>query len=385
MIRRELTILVLSLLVLFVACIQQTPIDIEKTNKVGKIDSLIVRHAELEITAGRPRNTGDSPLLLLGQADNKRASFLVKFDKLPDSSVVESAEFHLITFSSLGDTVGEIRATAHRVLQDWQESEVTFETFANQFDPQVIAEATIVPADTDTVVFNLDPQLVTSWIDSTVENYGIYIKIEQGAFLKQFYSGNSVQNQPFLRVRYRRVGADTTLLAEFSPTADAFIFEETAPLPEGPLYVSDGDDYRTLLKFDLSSIPKYATINRAQLYLTIDSTRTFLSESDGHVFDIYRLTEASANPINAPLDSANAVNSTGGVALSSTRTLGLDITEQVQNWTFGLHDNFGMLLTSRRPERELYRVAFYSTKTDSTKAPYIKVYFTVPSDVQSGE
>ncbi len=385
MIKRELTAILLTGLVFLTACIQQTPIDIEKANKAGKIDSLVVRPPELELTSGKIVNTGESPLVLLGQADNKRASILVQLNKLPDSSIVESAELHLITFSSLGDTVGEARATVHRVLQPWEESIVTFEQFANQYDPQPMSETTIVPADTDTVVFRIDPQLMTSWIDSTVENYGIYIKIDQANFLKQFYSINSVQKQPFLRVRYRKIGTDTTLLAEFTPTADAFIFEETEPLPEGPLYVSDGDDYRTLLKFDLSVIPKFATINRAQLVLTIDSTRSFLSESDGHVFDVFRLTEVSMDPINAVLDTANAVNSTGGVALTSTEFLGLDITQQVQNWTFGLNENFGMLLVSRRPERELYRVAFYSTKTDSSKAPYLKIYYTIPADAQSGE
>ncbi len=375
----------LLLTVFWVACIEQTPIDIENEKNLARIDSLVIRPPVLEATAGKLQTTGDSPLLHLGQVDNKRASFLIRFENLPDSATVESAEIQLITFQTLGDTVGEIEATVHLPLVSWDESEVTFENFAGQFDPAPLTRFTLTPADTDTVHIALNKELVQSWIDSTRENFGLYVQTASGGFMKQLFSGNSTTSPPVLRLSYIPAGLDSAVTASFSSTADAFLFETITPLEAGPLYVSDGDDYRTLLKFDVSAIPEFATINRAVLTLTVDTTRSFLTENDGHVFDIFRLTAASTDPINAPLDSANAVNSSGGIAVTSTRQLNLDIGEAVQNWTFGSQENFGMLLVSRRPSRDLYRTAFYSTKMDSTKGPYLTVYFTVPSTNQSGE
>ncbi len=372
-----------GLLLSLASCINDTPVDIQNSKATGKIDSLVIRHPVLEKTAGKALNTGDSPLLILGQADNKNASVLMKFGKFPDSAVVESAELMLKTFQSLGDTTGTMQASVYRVTQSWDEKELTFESFGDQFDPTPITTVTLTPSDSDTVVVQLDPDLVTGWIDSTIDNYGIYIRVEEGRFFKQVFSGNSLQNPPRLQLKYHKINQqDTTLTADAQVEADVFIFKQLFPLEEGPLYVSDGDDYRTLLKFDLSALPKQATINRAVLKLTVDSTHSFLSKTDGHAIDLFRLTEESTDPNAAKLDSAQAINSVAQVAVAATRSLSIDVGSQVQSWSFGTNENFGMLVVSRRASRDLYRTAFFSSKMDSTKAPYLMVYFTVPPDVK---
>ncbi len=361
------------------ACIEQTPIDIENDTSIGKLDSLFISRPVVEATAGKPVNTGSSPLLLLGQADNKRASFLIKFRNFPDSVVAQSAQLRLINTITTGDSIGTIRATVHRVMAAWEETEITFAGFQNQFDPVPVGETVLAPADSDTVYISIDPDLVTAWIDSSIQNYGLYVTAEGGRFFKQFNSGNSVSGPPVLTITYAPPdNPDTTLTADAVVEADAFLFEVLNPPAQGPLYVSDGDDYRSLLKFDLAAIPQNATINQAILTLYVDSLNSFLNSKEGHMIDVYRLTQESLDPSTAEFDTANTINAAAAVVVDTTTVLNINITRQVQNWSFGLNENFGLMLVSRRPERELYRTAFYSARMDSSRAPRVRIVFTIP-------
>ena len=362
-----------------VGCISRTPVEAPESVSLGNVHTIEITAPAPETTATQVVVTGISPLMLLGEADNRRASFLMKFTNFPDSGEVVSAELTLINFMSLGDSVGQFEATAHAVLEEWKESEVTFELFNNQFDPDVIASATITPADSDTVIFNLSPELIAGWRDSSIANNGIYIQSHNATFLSHFVSRNSLDRFPVLRIGFKPVpGQDSVATWIAFSSQDAFIFERLAPVEDGWLYVADGEDYRSILKFDFSEVPKNATISRAILTLTVDSLNSFLAEDDGYLFDLYRLTEDNDDPLTAALDSSRALNSASISVTRASRTLEVDLRSQVQQWIFGNQFNYGMLLLSRRPERELYRMALYSTVKDSAQAPRIKITYTVP-------
>jgi len=375
---------ILAMLLGYIGCVHRTPVEAPESVSLGNVNTIEITAPVLEATAAKIVATGTSPLMLLGEADNRRASILIKFTNFPDSGEVVSAKLTMINFKSIGDSTGQFEASAHAVLEDWKESLVTFENFNRQFDPEELARATVTPADSDTVVFEFDPALIAGWRDSSITNNGIYIQPHNATFLSHLISRNSLDRIPVLRIGFKPIAGQDSVATWISlPTQDAFIFERLAPINGGWLYAADGEDYRSILKFDLSAIPKSATISRATLTLTVDSLNSFLAKDDGYVFDLYRLTEDSDDPLTAALDSSRAINKVSVNVTSASKTLGIDIRSQVQQWTFGNQFNFGMLLLSRRPERELYRAAFYSTAQDSAKAPKITITYTVPPTIQN--
>ena len=338
--------------------------------------------------------TGGGTFLYVGAGDNKSAATLVKFTNLPQSIQVNGAELELRSTSNMGIINGNVDVTIHKVNDDWVDSTVTADTFGNAFDPAIMSTFSFTVADTDTVVVPLDKTVIQGWIDGTIENHGLYIQAPGAAYFKRINSRLANDNRPVLRLFHEKEGVkDTTV---FTASDDAFVFNLQQEPVQGPLYVGNGLEHRSILRFDFSTIPRYANINLAILTLQIDTLNSFLSKDAIFTFSIDAITKAAGDPegvtlndFEDPFNDSLATRRTSLFAFSyavldTSETITVDLTPLMQNWTWNKYSNNGLVVVSRQNNLDLYRTAFFSKETRPEKAPSVKVYYTVPADNDPG-
>ncbi|WP_437717171.1 DNRLRE domain-containing protein [Sorangium sp. So ce448] len=115
-------------------------------------------------------NEGGSPYLHTGLSRGAEKNALYRFalDSIPYGATVESATFSTTLYSS---GTGEIRV--HRVNGAWEESTVTWSSFADGFEPAV--EATLVGASSGVATVDLTA-LVQAWVDGVHPNHGLLLE-----------------------------------------------------------------------------------------------------------------------------------------------------------------------------------------------------------------
>ena len=183
-----------------------------------------------------------------------------------------------------------------------------------------------------------------------------------------------------------------------APSADTRVLSVAPSLNEGSatllsVFDADGNTQRSLLLFDLSSIPSGQVIISATLVLSASIAHG--SNPSGRPMDLYRVgsswVEAEAtwsdrstgSPWTVPGIAGDAFGTTGvpGVSPYATSTANpsasgqtgtRDSTQMVQEWYSGSHANFGMLLLSS----SVNRLTFDSR--EGSISPVLRVTFEAP-------
>jgi len=372
-------------LFVFLGCTNDTPVssrfDLVGNNEVGLILQAEVPQPQVDSTAGKIINNGLSPLLQLGAFNNTESKILIRFSSFPAGATVRSASLILPTHHFLGDAP-DFEATAHRVTSDWQDTTVTNDNFNDAFDPAIIGRQMVAAKDSDSVFVALDNALVSGWIGGTTPNYGVLVQAPSATFAKQFHSRNSALGQPILRLAYTNNNVDST--KDVSAASDAFIFKVLLPPPVGPLYITHGTDFNSLLKFDLTSFPPEATVNRAQLILTVDLANTHLT-SDQMALRLMNIGKNSIDPLTATKDSTFQID--GIVVSDSTANVVFEIRAIMQSWLRAADDpnrlkNFGVVLEANSPDIDLQQLAIESKESNPALAPKLKIDYTLPPRIQ---
>ncbi|KAA3662792.1 MAG: hypothetical protein DWQ10_01595 [Calditrichaeota bacterium] len=370
--------LVLYLLVFMYSCTEQTPLPLSTDENAGEIKTVNFLANE-DFTSGPVMgNSGLSRYLYLGNVDGKQCAILMRFDNIPDSSEIISARLELISNDSIIVNTMPFDAVIYKSPQQFESLEVTSEVFPWNSWSEEMARATVSIADTDTVVFDLDKNWVQTWQDST-NNQGLVIATDAMDLARRFGSTSDAAVSPVLNLVYKMEAEtenDTVLLV---PTADTFIYQDGPELPDGPLYISTIDEYRTILRFDLSNIPDNATINEAELFLSIDSSNSFLT-SEGMIINAYRLDDDGNDPFTVAIDSSFSLDSDIGILPGDTTSV-FDLSFIVQQWTrqdTSSYDNYGLILFPRVKYNIFARVAFLNPDAEATKVPKLKIHYTIP-------
>ncbi|MEQ8175544.1 MAG: DNRLRE domain-containing protein [Syntrophomonadaceae bacterium] len=176
-------------------------------------------------------------------------------------------------------------------------------------------------------------------------------------------------------------------LRSSTPTQDAFVHEWYPDQNFGTIialftgqFTQPGDSYRSLLKFDLSSLPPASTINSSYLNLYMYRNET---SADGCYIALYRLLNNwsqdtvtwnsqppfSPSPFSPIWDAVIYISSSTPLGLIS-----IDITDLVKGWFNGSIVNNGLIMVGEEVENCL--VGFYSTNHPySTMWPQLTVNF----------
>ncbi len=163
--------------------------------------------------------------------------------------------------------------------------------------------------------------------------------------------------------------SDDTFIASAYPTT---VFGSYPYLYMG-VYMFPGDDYRTLLKFDLSAIPPGSNIVEAALNLYI-----FRKDVPGPENINIALNQSNFNQNTVTFLNAPGVTPTG---ISATVTdadlnnfISIDITQLAQQWYTDPATNYGITIIG--PENTYSLIGSYSTNfTNSSFYPFLRVTY----------
>lgn len=382
------------LLITLFACGDDTPIqgfDLTDPRTRGVVDSVIINDIAFEHTFVDtlvPTGVLGSGLLL-GSINNFESRVLLRFDGIPDTLEITKAAIVLRTLSVIGDQVRtSFTASAHQVLEDWNERTVTDANFNHNVDPTPIATAEIlarVERDTVPVRFPLNEQgiqLVRDWADTNdaVPNYGVLLDFSNSTFIKTFFT-LATANGPKLELEVMR-GANLDTVT-FTASADTYLPRQLIAPPPGRLYVDHVFGSHSILKFDLSSIPRESTVNRVVMELTVDPANTFVAESQFKM-EITRLLKPFSEPDSLSLDfdlrfvaTFNATSSTIKVPneFSTDQDIGR-FRRIIQDWITGQVENHGLFIRTQTPGLSISRVAIVSASVNPSAAPVVKVDFS---------
>lgn len=329
-----------------------------------------------------PIRLSDSPWLLVGKFQNVEASTLVRFGiALPDSiknaflnsslSIIE-AKIVFTREYKIGNTANPLNYSVHFVTSGW----TSFGFTADSIPGLIYDNADIASNKTysdSLYTFNVDNQTINSWFltasDTSVHtNKGIYIKSDAASTqLIGFDAFNvNLTGIPKLTVVVQTQGILDTL--GFYSIEDVSAISGDAPvMPEGNIAVQGGLAADGRVKFDLSSLPPGAVINKAQLTLYLDTTQT----KTGDVYSNY-LTAYFAK------DSTNAYDSTSGIKLSrSADYFTADISHFIQSISSGYHENNGFIIAAGGQN---LGVDIYALKgsdaSDTSRRPRLVITYT---------
>jgi hypothetical protein len=239
-------------------------------------------------------NSYFSQNLIVGQNANYNSKALIKFSGIPgdkDSAVVNSAYLVLkyknyFFPNTLADSLGQISFNIYKVNQNINYQRITLDSVtASTFGTVSQGSYTGTPtSDTQEVDISLNTTLVKDWFEYAadpenypVKNYGIVLAPNASSnVLKAFYSAQTgAAVKPAIVVIYTKYGDTDTLYHDISETM--FLADvNLTPLPER-FYLHAGISYDQIMRFDMSNIPAGATINDAQIILTLDSANSIFT------------------------------------------------------------------------------------------------------------
>ena len=347
---------------------------------------------------------GTQGTLLLGETGDFKSYIVLRFTNFAaiDTANVISATLKLHQFNTIGEG-SECRADVYKVTDPWLadisdqadwEKNVTWQDIQNSVDQTTsYGTLSVSTQDTTTTVSTpLDTNLVNDWIRSDT-NYGIVLAVNQADLMVQFFSSEASTNWPMLELIHIDSDnvTDTTSVSLYH---DASLIQYNYNVPEKELQenvplinIGNASGYKSLIQFDLKSIPEQATIHHALLTLTVNKELTS-SDTTGILILASPVAEDSTwNPAGLTLYSD--VTSPGGYAYNVFDSFAMASSDAVEKLAFftqiwvwgepegGLSNN-GLLLQPNDVGFDLTEISFYSGLNDSTKAPTMKVTYSMP-------
>ncbi len=283
---------------------------------------------------------GASSTLLLGKHNNVQANMLMKFaigfndsiltDYSNNKVSITSATVQLITNYFYGDSTAQFGFSVHKVNSVWTSLGFDADSLSSLSYNSSNVESNINYSDS-AASFNLDLSLADTWmkelVDSTYTNdYGIYFIPSSGTNKVVGFSvyTASLTSASSLTLVLNKPGVYTDTLV-FYPADQTSVVTSTPPTGiSDDIFVQSSVVYNAKLWFDLSSIPKTARINRAELILTNDSTATIKGNSYVNSLTVFYSKDSTNNLIDT---------TKGSFSLDSVNnTFDGNITSFVQNW-----------------------------------------------------
>jgi len=319
----------------------------------------------------------DANTLLIGKKANVESSLLLKFflaltdtlanDLLNDRINVLSAKVLLAQTYTFGDSTAPFDFSVHNIISSWSDSSFTADSLPLlQFDP-ADAASNINFISGDTLEFDLNIQNVLTWLkvraDTNIaDDNGIFIKPSDNA---QKIAGFSIIPELIIFIEKPGVYQDSLT---FGPSSEINAVTGSVPAVSSEnIVVQNSVLFESKLWFDLSSIPKTALINYAELTLTLDTNETITGSAYTGYIRAFFLTDS----LNNSIDSINLASITRSGNLYKG-----DITHYVQNWVNGT-DNQGMLLTPVMTGEGVELLSFKgSSSADLSVRPRLKIVYT---------
>lgn len=344
-------------------------------------------------------NTGS---VFIGRSEDVVAVTLLNFAFLPDtlSNVkvedIESVELTLFPNRyAYGDTMsGNFGFDIYRVNRRWTPDSTTYDSImvspANYYGTEKIAtyDGRITLADTmANIKLNLPHELIVEWLktelalDSAtntmlpkrIPNWGLaFIPKENCNVIHRFEASapsKAISSQ--ILVKYKDIAKDTIRNLNLVSGVDVTFLKTSVP-DTSDVIIQNGLNYWTRFDFDLSSIPRFSGIHKAQFELTLDRSRS----RHGNV------------PLDSIIDMAyfennlksSFFNYTGGRVVNSDVYVFPSITS-ISQYMNKYGGKFSLVLMPNsivNQSRELERLTFYGMDNpDIAKRPTLKIIYSL--------
>jgi hypothetical protein len=332
----------------------------------------------------------NSTASLVGRTGNYSASMILAFyssyfqDR--DTVRVLSAKLHLHGASFYGDSTGQVGFTVHRLNRSWSQTTFTWDSLGTDFYDASDVRGTYagrIGKDTEEVVIDLDTVMARQWLitPTTTEasyRYGmIFVPTSSATTVRGFQSfeNDSSNWVPTLVLICQNAAGTVTDTSTFTNGIDTFV-GNIDDLNSDPklFYLQAGVNYRSIVKFDVSWIPKGAIVNSADLTLQRDPSTSFINRFAGD-------TSIAVHPMEGSLTTSSfGSGSTAKLIPGSLTTYSADVAGEVQAWVRGA--NYGALLRiyGVREFESFTLVTLYGNTADNAHKPRLKIIYSVPKN-----
>lgn len=312
--------------------------DFSKNGRYGdfKIDTLYA--VKDSLFESSELNTNASVKLSLANMDGMKAAFVVRFINLPaDSIPVSSVDFSFSTYSFFGDTTKQTaQVSLYKANKLWDLSSIVNQDDDWRTNPpdELISELTITLRDSAVNHVNIPLTLFNEWRTNPDSlNYGLYLKLSDSEknLVCEFNSINSAEH-PVLRYSMATDSVDTV-----AATNDATIFDydklNGTALAGNQLFISSGIPYRTLIKFDLTNIPKDAIYYSTDVKIAEDDNNPYKNPNKTQSI-AFRALSSLANEEFNPATVFGMGKNGDYLKLNTPDLFGTRFTQQLVNDTF---------------------------------------------------
>jgi hypothetical protein len=358
----------LALLALLAAGCNTLPVGEGGLGRIPATDSVIITP---DSTAGFARYTplGSADTMLLGRDGQYVSRVLVKFG-LPDTALDSITRVELVLYPTDSTRMAFV---CHPCSVDWRADAATWrvaDSSTHWLRPGGDYRALEICRDTlrgESLVVELDPGLMPTLVR---ESFGIILLPLDTGFVG-LNSGFSGTTAPRVRLYW---GAQQKTTRIITAGEDAHIIDTTG-IRAGLGYqaIGSGFAFRTWLRFNLDSIPREATIARAELRFT---PAVEYRRSDTLPLGIHRLLEPADRRGRNPNFAAAASGRLNFVIdPDSNPEAVIDIHRLVQYWTANPDSNFGLYITAEPEWTRIFRLRVPGSGAD---APRLDILYALP-------
>lgn len=376
---------------------------LDRDNKVGLLPPVTLRPTRTAIFRQNVPAGGKGSLLL--GVGKETQSFIIlncrNLLKVDTTNTLVSTTLAMRAEYVLGDKL-PFNVTAHRVTQSWDEATVVWDDVQNAFMATPLESFEIVPGDTAWLKLPFsDLNFMNEWIKDAFKEteemqvYGLVLKFDQATGGLVLSSSEDTAYSPYFEVVTQdSAGALDTTVAVLSH--DASLLQNTAGVEEetnpAVLKVGDASGYRSLLFFNLSDIPKEATIHKALLTLYVEPAELWVPEdSTGSTFSVaaravvrdslWSSTEDSVLIDSEGLVAMDVASGSNNTFAFDSQTPALTMSRIVQRWVAAPKDypNYGLMLSPYFQATDFLEMAFKNSQTDTTIMPTLVITYSMPA------
>ncbi len=326
---------------------------------------------------------------LIGKSGNYTAigvfAFYSNYFPARDTVNVLSARLYLRAASFFGDSTAPFSFTVHRITRTWTAGGSTWDTVQAGFYDAATVRGTYtggVGADTGRIVVQLDTAMAREWLTTTdTDNkYGFVIVPTPGTNVVRGFSSfetDSTKDFPTLELIAQNVAGTVRDTSTYSLGIDTFVGNNDAVIASPALlYTQAGIVYRSIVKFDVSFIPRGSTVHVAELQLQRDATTSKLNRFSGDASIAAHIMLA-----DSATGTFSSTGSTGTVRSGTADTYVAEVYSTVQSWVRG--SNYGLLLRVNGAQEfgSFDLITFHGVgATNAALRPRLRIVYSIPQN-----
>ncbi|MBI5216105.1 MAG: DNRLRE domain-containing protein [Ignavibacteriae bacterium] len=330
------------------------------------------------------RIMGGSTRQLVGMDEGIEARAIIQFSGIPTdapNAIIDTAILRFPITYRFKDSVGEFGLHIRRMIRSWTKDSLTWDStnvptlVSTVDDTSFLKNITVLDS---TIEMRVDA-VVRKWFHDTLKlssPYGIVLiptstsNIIIGASTVYV---SSTDSRPELYISYRSDTNTSRSTLTLKPFQQVFVANGSIPLTTDSLfYLQAGIAYRGKLHFDLSLIPKQASITAATLQLSLEKNQSLRNSQTSNSFIAHLDLDGASPP------KLSSLTATGSFASDTATIISLDVKTLVQQLASKKVSNNGFVIRAGNEFISADRYAFYSNvASDSTLRPQLKITYTI--------